>query len=143
MIGVIPNPTKRIVVELPNSQVKSLISKIPSVYKKYRLDSTNPMFSQFTFSTLEFLSLGVFIDVNTTEISENKTELSIEVRRKMGAFDSWVEVQNANQHIQNILNSITYVSNGNTQEIKDDTGIEFSIGFIIGLVILFYILIQN
>jgi hypothetical protein len=41
------------------------------------------------------------------EVSNNKTEFIIDIQRVIGAFDSWVEVQNANNHINNIINVIS------------------------------------
>ena len=55
----------------------------------------------------EFLSLGVYIDVNFSATSDTKTEITIEVRRKIGAFDKTYEVSQANEHIQNIITSIS------------------------------------
>jgi hypothetical protein len=101
------------------------------------------MFNQYTFEASEFLSLGVFIDINLTEVGPNKTEISIEVRRKLGAFDNWVEVQNANEHIQNIITAISKAltsPNGQVQEVKQKSLLPEIIGFVIGIIILLSLL---
>lgn len=139
MIGAIANPTKKVTIDFPISQVKDAVSKIPSVYTRYRMDKTNPMFNQYTLSALEFLSMGVFIDINLTEIGPNRTEINIEVRRKMGAFDTWVEVQNANEHIQKIVDALgKLISNPNVtvEPQKEESTWPVVVGFIIGLIIL-------
>ena len=79
MIGAIPNPTKKVVIDFSIDQVKTGIKKISQVYKKYKLEKENPMFNQYTFEASEFLSLGVYIDINLTQISETRTEINIEV----------------------------------------------------------------
>lgn len=146
MIGAIPNPTKKVTIDFPISQVSEAVTKIPNIYSKYRMDNVNQMFNQYTLSALEFLSLGVFIDINLTEVSENRTEINIEVRRKMGAFDSWVEVQNANTHLQNVITGITKnILNPNlevlqTQKVEDEGNWPYVIGFVIGILILYAIM---
>lgn len=135
MIGAIPNPTKKVVIDFPINQVKDGVLNISKVYQKYRINKQNPMFNQYTLEASEFLSLGVFIDINLNQISENKTEVIIEVRRKMGAFDTWVEVQNANEHIQKMIEglSITLTSPvGEIQQVKQESIWPSVIGFIIG-----------
>lgn len=139
MIGAIANPTKKVTIEFPISQVKDSVLNIPKVYKKYRLEKQNPMFNQYTLEASEFLSLGVFIDINLNEVSPNKTEINIEVRRKLGAFDTWVEVQNANEHIQKIIDGLSKAlqsPNGQVQEVKEKSYVPEMIGFVIGIIIL-------
>jgi hypothetical protein len=143
MIGAIANPTKKVTIDFPMSQVKDAVLTTPKVFKKYRVESQNPMFNQYTLEASEFLSLGVFIDINLTEVTPNKTEISIEVRRKLGAFDNWVEVQNANEHIQNIITAISKAltsPNGQVQEVKQKSYVPELIGFVIGIIILMSLL---
>lgn len=119
MIGAIPNPTKKVVIDFSIDQVKTGIKKISQVYKKYKLEKENPMFNQYTFEASEFLSLGVYIDFNLTQISETRTEINIEVRRKLGAFDTWVEVQNANEHLQKLIDGLSTVLTTPDGQIKE------------------------
>jgi len=105
---MVPNPIKSIVVDFTISEIKNCLSKIPKHFSnKYTLDKHNDLLNQSTFSALEFLSLGVYIDVNLNYVSETKTNIVVEVRRKIGAFDQTFEVQKANQHIENIFNGIS------------------------------------
>lgn len=143
MIGAIPNPTKKVTIDFTIDQVKNAVLTIPKVYKKYRVQSQNPMFNQYTLEASEFLSLGVFIDINLNEVSSTKTEINIEVRRKLGAFDTWVEVQNANEHIQNLINAISKAltsPNGQVEEVKQKSYVPELIGFVIGIIILMSLL---
>lgn len=106
--GMIPNPKKSVVVDFTLDEIKSVLIKLPKYFgNKYTLDAQNDLMSQYTFGALEFLSLGVSIDINLNYVTENKTNIEVEVRRKIGAFDKSFEVQKANQHIQNIFNGIS------------------------------------
>ena len=143
MIGAIANPTKKVTIDFPISQVKDGVLNIPKVYKKYRLEKQNPMFNQYTLEASEFLSLGVYIDINLNEVGINRTEVNIEVRRKLGAFDTWVEVQNANEHIQKLIDGLSRTlssPNGQVEEVKEESNWPVVVGFIIGLCILSAIL---
>jgi hypothetical protein len=107
-LGMIPNPKKTVVIDFSIADIKHEIIKIPSQFdKNYNLDKQNDLLNQFTFSALEFLSLGVYIDINLNYVTESKTSIEIEVRRKIGAFDKAFEVQKANQHIQKLLTGIS------------------------------------
>lgn len=139
MIGAIANPTKKVTIEFPISQVKDGVLNIPKVYKKYRLEKQNPMFNQYTLEASEFLSLGVYIDINLTSVGDNRTEVNIEVRRKLGAFDNWVEVQNANEHIQKLIDGLSKAlqsPNGQVQEVKEPSKWPTVLGWVIGISIL-------
>jgi hypothetical protein len=107
-MSMIPNPKKNVVVDFTLIDCKNAIKKIPSYFKqKYTLEKQNDILNQTTFGALEFLSLGVFIDVNLNSISETKTDIIVEVRRKLGAFDTWVEVSKANRHLDDLFNGIS------------------------------------
>lgn len=107
-MSMIPNPKKNVVVDFTLADCKNAIKKLPGYFKqKYTLEKQNDILNQTTFGALEFLSLGVFIDVNLNSISENKTDITVEIRRKIGAFDTWVEVSKANSHLDNLFNGIS------------------------------------
>lgn len=107
MIGVIPNPKKSITVDFPLGAIKEAVTFIRDIDKRYALHSINDVFNQYTYQAGEFLSFGVFIDINLSSQSETKTQINIEVRRKIGAFDKAFEVQYGNQHIENMIICIT------------------------------------
>ena len=106
----IPNPTKKITIDFSIESVKKGLDRIPVVSnKKYSITKINSAFNQYTLEALEFLSVGVFIDFNLLSINDNRTEISIEVRRKIGSFDQSYEVTNANNHIDNLINFLIYL----------------------------------
>jgi hypothetical protein len=140
MIGAIANPTKKVTVEFPLNKVKEGVMNISKIFKKYRLEKQNQMFNQYTFDASEFLSLGVYIDVNLSQVADNRTDVQIEVRRKLGAFDNWVEVQNANEHIQKMIEGISKSLMGDTKEVKEESKLPTVLGWLIGIGILLAIM---
>lgn len=104
----IPNPTKKITIDFSLDKIKKGINRIPKyTSNKYKITSFNESFNIYTLESLEFLSLGVFIDINLTIINENKTEINIEVRRKIGTFDQNYEVTQANGHITKLISMLS------------------------------------
>lgn len=106
MTGAIPNPKKTITVDFPLETIKEAVTFIRGLDQKYILHDSNAIFNQYTFSSPEFLSLGVYIDINLSAETESRTEITIEVKRKYGAFDAEREITYANEHIDNILTTI-------------------------------------
>jgi hypothetical protein len=107
MIGAVPNPKKTLEIDFSIDQIKKTIIFIPLKNTKYKLFQKNEILNQYTFEALEFLSLGVYIDINLSAISDTKSKVDIEVRRKVGAFDKSHEVTAANEHIQKLINAIS------------------------------------
>jgi hypothetical protein len=118
MLGAIPNPKKNVTIDFPLKKLKDTIVFIPLTRdKKYKFTSKNDVLNLYTFEATEFLSLGVYIDISLSEVSENRTSIEIEVRRKVGAFDQAHEVSNANQHITKILELISLCVNLTDEKI--------------------------
>lgn len=115
MIGAIPNPKKSITIDFPIDKVKIGVERVDKLSSKYKFTKSNQIFNQTTFEATEFLSIGVYIDIILSVVNENKTEITIEIRRKVGAFDQSHEVTKANEHIENIVNLIS-LSIGKTDE---------------------------
>lgn len=103
MIGVISNPKKTITIDFPLEKVKIGVERLDKLSRKFKFTKSNPVFNQTTFEASELLSFGVYIDINLSSLSENKTEITIEVRRKLGSFDKSFEVTHANEHIENLI----------------------------------------
>ena len=106
----IPNPKKTITIEFPIDQVMKSIPKISAASDtKYSVSEINAIFNQVTLECVEFLSLGVFIDFNLVKKSDTSTEVTIEIRRKIGSFNTDVEIQNANYHFTDLVNHLSSV----------------------------------
>jgi hypothetical protein len=121
MIGAIPNPTKSIVIDFPIEKVKNAIVGIPKALKFTHFRESNEMFNTYTFARTEFLSMGALINVNLTEVTENKTQVNIEIARQLGAFDNWVEVSKANDHIQGFINALAHIIKNGVSEMPNQS----------------------
>ncbi|WP_228428119.1 TM2 domain-containing protein [Chryseobacterium oncorhynchi] len=117
-VFAIPNPTKTLYVDFPLERVKESVKNISILHSKYRFNSCNEIFNQYTYESYEFLSLGVYIDIILNSVTDNKTGISIEIRRKMGTFNEPHEVTHANQHIVNIVNYIARLTSMSLEEIN-------------------------
>jgi hypothetical protein len=103
----------------------------------------------------EFLSLGIFADFSLNEVSEGKTEITLEIRRKLGTFDEWHEVNRANKHLDKLFDTLANLSvmtDSQVEELKtkaivetevrtkenNKTGQKISDIFVIGLCIVIW-----
>ena len=118
-VFAIPNPKKSTQVDFPIDRVKLSVQNISLVNNKYKFTSSNEIFNQYTFEALEFLSLGVFIDINLNSLGENKTEITVEIRRKIGTFNQSYEVTKANEHLVKIFDCIAKLTIKSPEEIEE------------------------
>lgn len=107
MYGRIPNPQKSIQVDENVKKVMLAIEHLPVFTKKYKQQKINHTINNCTYEATEFMSLGVYIDINCRSIDDSRTEVSIEIRRKVGSFNRGSEVTYANVHMENIIDLIT------------------------------------
>lgn len=119
MLGAISNPKKSLVIDFSIEKLKSTVEFIPLLNSKYKLNSKNEILNSYTFEALEFLSLGIFADISFSRQDESRTEISIEIRRKIGAFDQAHEVSKANDHISALFELISKCIVLTETEIKE------------------------
>lgn len=117
-VFAIPNPKKTTIVDFPIERVKLSVQNISLINNKYKFSNSNEIFNQYTFQAVEFLSLGVYIDINLNKVDENKTEITVEVRRKIGTFDQSYEVTKANEHLVKIFECIANLTVKTPEEIE-------------------------
>jgi hypothetical protein len=110
MINSIPNPKKTINVPFNANKIGEMIKALPSLEKKYKLTKFNDAFKVYTLEAYEFLSLGIFADFSLNDVSEGKTEITIEIRRKIGAFDQRHEISSANRHLDCLIDLLGNLS---------------------------------
>lgn len=108
MINTIPNPKKSFQIDKKPEDVASAVENLVLYTDKYKLFKKNDLLKLFTFEASEFLSLGVYIDVNLSSVDANRTEVTIEVKRKVGTFNQTHEVSLANDHIVKITELISH-----------------------------------
>ncbi len=114
----IPNPKKSTQVDFPIERVKLSVLNINLMNDKYKFTTSNEIFNQYTYEALEFLSLGVYIDINLNKLSEDKTEITVEVRRKLGTFNQSHEVTKANDHLVKIFDCIARLTAKSEEDIE-------------------------
>lgn len=115
----IPNPKKTINLDFNIDKVKKAILTIPLINKKYKFTNSSEVLNQYTLEALEFLSIGVYIDFNLSTVSENKTEITIEIRRKVGSFDQSHEITNANKHLEVLIQNLSYTIMYSESELEN------------------------
>ena len=118
-VFAIPNPKKSIQVDFPIERVKLSVLNISLENDKYKFSKSNEIFNQYTYEAFEFLSLGVYIDINLNKITDEKTEITVEIRRKLGTFNQSYEVTRANNHLDKIFNIIANLTIKNPQEFEE------------------------
>lgn len=117
-IFAIPNPKKTITVSFEINKISQSIKAIPLLDKGYKFTKGNEAFKTYTLEALEFLSLGIYADFSLNEVSEGKTEITLELRRKMGSFDQAHEVSKANGHIDKLFDLLSKAIEMSDAEIK-------------------------
>ena len=116
-VFAIPNPKKSLSVDFPIEKVRESVKNISLLNSKYKIQSSNEIFNQYTYESYEFMSLGVYIDINLNSLLPTKTEITVEIRRKLGTFNESHEVTHANNHIVNIINYIAKLTAMHSDDI--------------------------
>lgn len=119
MFGAIANPKKVIIIEKSIATIKELLPLISVINIKYKKTDFIDLLNLYTFEASEFLSAGVYVDINLTSSGDDKTEVCVEIRRKIGAFDKPYEVTAANEHIKVIFELISKLLQMNLQDINE------------------------
>jgi hypothetical protein len=101
------NPRKTLTVDFPLEKIKEAIGLISMLNNRYTLLSANETFNLYTFDAPESLSAGSFADISLSAPDENRTSITFEIRRKVGAFDYPQEISQAHWDIENLINTIT------------------------------------
>ena len=107
MTGFVTNPTKTLQLEKPVTEIKSALRFISQLSPKYQLIRENRAMSLSTFEADEPFSAGVFIDVRYTKVSETRTQLQVEIYRKVGSFNANHNIAQAREHIANVLSLLS------------------------------------
>lgn len=101
------NPTNTLLFDKPSFDVNEAIAFIPALSSKYKLVSADPALQLYTLSGRETSSNGVYIDIRYASNHENKTEVTLAVRRKTGSFEKSSDVTMANQHLDTLVNLLS------------------------------------
>ena len=116
----LPNPVKSTTVNFPIAKLDEAVRHISVVDKKFKLVNSNPAFNQYTYEASEFLSLGAQVVIDLNEITSEKTEIKLEVRRIIGTFDQPHEVALASGHIDKLFAVIAKIATGDINQLIDE-----------------------
>src|SRR6516162_1815472 len=111
MVGIISNPKKTFQVERSLAEVKNAIKDLHLFTSQYTLFRSNDALNQYTYYFHEFLSAGVYIDINCFTGINNKTKIILEVRGKSGAFNQRHDIIRANSHLSALADFISESNN--------------------------------
>jgi hypothetical protein len=114
----IPNLNESFSMEYSIPQIKDSIALIPLFDKKYRISLPDECPNRVTLESKEFLNSAVFVDFNLATIQENKTDVTLEIRRKKRSFDQHYEVTNAFIHIYKLIEQLSKAILLNDTEIQ-------------------------
>ncbi len=115
----IPNLNESFSMEYSIPQIKDSIALIPLLDKKYRIALPDESPERVTLEAKEFLNSAVFVDFNLATIQENKTDVTLEIRRKKRSFDQYYEVTNAFIHIDNLIEQLLIAVTLKETEIQE------------------------
>ena len=102
----IPHLNESFSMEYSIPQIKDSISQIPLLDKKYRIALPVESTDRVTLESKEFLNSAVFIDFNLATIQENKTDVTIEIRRNKRSFDEYYETTNTFININDLIEQL-------------------------------------
>jgi hypothetical protein len=103
----IPHLNESFSMEYSIPQIKDSIALIPLLDKKYRIVLAGESQDRVTLESKEFLNSAVFVDFNLATIQENKTDVTLKIRRKKRSFDQHFEVTNAFIQIDNLIEQLS------------------------------------
>lgn len=105
----IPNLNESFSIAYSIPEIKDGIALIPLLDNKYKIVYPDERQDCVTLESKEFLNSAVFVDFNLVLIQENKTDVTLEIRRKKRSFDQYYEVTNAFLHIENLIQHLSKV----------------------------------
>jgi hypothetical protein len=107
MVGIISNPKKTFQVDRSLTEVKNAIKDLHLFTSQYTIFRSNDALNQYTYYFHEFLSAGVYIDINCFTGTDNSTKVILEVRRKSGTFSQRHDIIRANSHLSALADFIS------------------------------------
>ena len=114
-VGAIPNPKKTIIVKGGQEEVAKWLYKVcpylnDNIKSGYIQEKLDENIGRLEIGKTEFLSLGARIVVDTNYKDDESTEVTVEIQRKVGAFDQSYEITYANEHLSNTVQAVQYVA---------------------------------
>jgi hypothetical protein len=116
-VDAITNPKNTTQIDFPIERVELSAANINLLYN-YKFASYNKILNQYTYEALESLSLGLLIDINLNKICNEKTEITVEIKSKIGILTKPHEIIATNYHLDKISESIINLSSKKLNEIE-------------------------
>ena len=99
----IPNLNESFTIAHSIPEIKNGIALIPLLDNNYKITTSDNSFESITLESKEFLNSAVFVAFNLVPIQENKTDVTLEIRRKKRSFDHDFEATNSFISIENLI----------------------------------------
>jgi hypothetical protein len=110
-------PQKEITVDFSIKDIKEAILKLPKMLDACKVIDENDIIKKYDLQFTSFMSMGNRLSLQLTEISENKTKITIDTTRMIGSFNESHEVSSANTDYNKMITALSKVlSNPNMEE---------------------------
>ena len=112
-------PQKEITVDFSIKDIKDAILKLPKMLDACKVIDENDIIKKYDLQFTSFMSMGNRLSLQLTEISENKTKITIDTTRMIGSFNESHEVSSANTDYNKMITALSkLLSNPNMEETE-------------------------
>ncbi len=117
MAEFLPNPKKEVIANFPIAKVKEAILELPKYTKSavFNIQSDVMNFYRFDAQGKGLFNMGMYLEISLFEFGENKTEIRLEGRRKLGWIDNALELSETTNYL---IGCITLLGKVLTGEAK-------------------------
>jgi hypothetical protein len=103
----IPNLNESFTIAHSIPEIKNGIALIPLLDHNFKLATSENSLEDIVLESKEFLNSAVFVAFNLVPIQENKTDVTLEIRRKKGSFDHHFVTTHSFISIENLITQLS------------------------------------
>ena len=136
-------PQKEITIDFSIQDIKIAILKLPKMLDNCKIINQNDILNRYDMRFTSFMSLGNKLSVTLTQLSENKTKITVDTTRMSGTFNESHEVTSADTDYTKMTDSLSkLLSNPNItdDEMKSNSDNNSNAGLNIVLGVIFVII---
>ena len=136
-------PQKEITIDFSIQDIKIAILKLPKMLDNCKIINQNDILNRYDMQFTSFMSLGNKLSVTLTQLSENKTKITVDTTRMSGTFNESHEVTSADTDYTKMTDSLSkLLSNPNItdDEMKSNSDNNSNAGLNIVLGVIFVII---
>ena len=136
-------PQKEITIDFSIQDIKIAILKLPKMLDNCKIINQNDILNRYDMQFTSFMSLGNKLSVTLTQLSENKTKITVDTTRMSGTFKESHEVTSADTDYTKMTDSLSkLLSNPNItdDEMKSNSDNNSNAGLNIVLGVIFVII---